>query len=517
MARIVSSSYSPIIGINIVTTLDNGEKSVKEYHIDDMVENLRYVDGETVKTISGRLSNINYKGAMTSHKYSDLSTLRSYFADDIKCTSIEIDTSTDFHSNVTEIPAREIVEDAGVHATRVHTEMTLACSFKATLTDDTEAEFVVNEGDDLKQLTYMTRGGDVTIDCRVVAFRYNAKMKPLSMIVVANGRVQIIDFITVKTVQGVSVCLNPCAVSLTEALDQDEDGYISIGPGETNQGFNVNKTAVIRGSKAGIPPKARVKNGMKDETILTGPIQFAENIDVTLDGLVLEKDAYLKFHNSPNITIQNCIIKGLIPSTGSNSFPLYLVNGGDTKLTVIANYFGKNLVTNTGTKMKNALELNTPIADGSIINGNYFEDGVCRNNHVCVYDAVDGATIEISKNHFEHAANGIRVGTKGDKQVTINAEHNSYDSTDPGAYAGLMIIQPYATQTISFAKHVININDTQHSDSEQLFYLYYNSVGDTQITDELKPTVIVDGEVVMAPIPVNTDGDEGSDDEVVAG
>ena len=72
MARIVSSSYSPIIGINIVTTLDNGEKSVKEYHIDDMVENLRYVDGETVKTISGRLSNINYKGAMTSHKYSDL-------------------------------------------------------------------------------------------------------------------------------------------------------------------------------------------------------------------------------------------------------------------------------------------------------------------------------------------------------------------------------------------------------------------------------------------------------------
>ena len=505
MARIVSSSYSPIIGINIITTLDSGENSVKEYHIDDMIENLRYVEGELVKTVSGRLSAINYKSAMASHKYTSVTTARSYFADDVKCTSIEIDMSTEYHSNVVEIPVREIVEDTGVHATRVHTELTLACSFRAVLTDDTEVEFVVNEGDDLKKLTYMTRGGDVTIDCRVVAFRYNSKMKPLSMIVISDGKLKIIDFITVKTVQGVSVCLNPCAVNLTEALEQDEDGYISIGPGETNQGLTVNKTAIIRGSKAGIPARERVLLGMKDETVFSGAITFGENIDVTLDGLVLTKDAYLQFKNSPNVVVQNCIIQGLIPATGSNSFPLLLVNGGDTKLEMSGNYFGKNVETTTGIKMKNCLELNTPLADGSYVNDNYFEKGVCRNNTVCVYDAVDGATIDICNNHFEYSANGIRVGTKGDKHVTINAEHNSYDDTEPGAYAGLMIIQPYGTLTTSFAAHVININDTEHTDEEQLFYLYYNSTGDTKITDELKPTVIVDGEVVMCPTPVTVE------------
>ena len=522
MARIVTSSYEPILGINIITTLADGTKSVKEYHIDDMIENLRYIENEEIKVISGRISKINYVNSLFDHSYGDIATIRSFFADDVKGTTMVIDKSTDYHSDLVEVPINEIIEDAGVSATRVKCDLTLSCAFKATLTDGTEVQFVVNEGDDLEKLTYMTRNGDITADVKMVAFRYSATLQPMSMVVIDNGKVKIIDFITVKSVNGVSVVLNPNAVNLTEALRDDADGYISIGAGETNQDFTIEKDAVIRGNKAGIPAKKRADAGIKDETILSGKITVAEGVNITIDGLVLTKNAYLTFKNNPNVTIQNTIIKDLIPGTGSNSFPIILSKGDPIKLSITDCYFGDNDVS-SGVKMKNCLELNTELVDGSTISNNYFEKSVCRNNIICPYDVVDGATIDISNNHFELSGNGIRIGTRGNKKAVFNIENNSYDSTsDYTEYAGLLLIQPYGKQTESFAQHTININNTTHSDDYQLWYLYYGR-DDTVIKNSLRPTVIVDGVVEMEPSPDTVtvkyivDGTENSNVEVVPG
>ena len=162
--------------------------------------------------------------------------------------------------------------------------------------------------------------------------------------------------------------------------------------------------------------------------------------------------------------------------------------------------------------MKNCLELNAPLKDGSIISHNYFEKTPARNNMICLYAAEDGATIEVSNNIFEFSGNGIRVGTKGDVKVNYIIDGNTYYSTYTETdveYAGLLLVQPYAKQTASLAKNVINISNTKHNDDKQLWYLYYGK-NDTQITKSLQPTVIVDDVIEMKPEP--EDGPEPSPD-----
>ena len=72
-------------------------------------------------------------------------------------------------------------------------------------------------------------------------------------------------------------------------------------------------------------------------------------------------------------------------------------------------------------------------------------------------------------------------------------------------YAGLLIVQPYGKQTTSFANAVINIDNTIfdgaiEGEDYQLYYLYAGS-NDMQFTDYNVPTVLIDGNTVLQPVP----------------
>lgn len=114
------------------------------------------------------------------------------------------------------------------------------------------------------------------------------------------------------------------------------------------------------------------------------------------------------------------------------------------------------------------------------------------------------ATIDISGNHFEYSANAIRIGFVGSPSCTINIFNNTYDETDTEnpKWAGLLLIQPYGKQTISFGDLKVYLKRnrcTKKGTKYQDWYLYCNE-SDTQITGELYPQVYIDGILQEEPV-----------------
>ena len=66
------------------------------------------------------------------------------------------------------------------------------------------------------------------------------------------------------------------------------------------------------------------------------------------------------------------------------------------------------------------------------------------------------------------------------------------DKSNDGAWAGILIIQPYGTRTVTMADCVINLDGNKGDESEQLWYTYCGP-SDTQLDDTTKPKVYVNG------------------------
>ena len=236
----------------------------------------------------------------------------------------------------------------------------------------------------------------------------------------------------------------------------------------------------------------------ENESIINGAINISGNSDVVLEGLTFTENALIEIENNGSLTLTNCKIVNVTPNA-AKTFIVKSTQSNPIKLTIENCYFGSNTTTSTG-NVYNGLELNCTLKDGSSISNNYCAAAVCTHNMINIYAVEEGATIYINNNHFEYSANAIRIGVKGEPNCTIVCDGNAYDATDTTYpdYAGLLLVQPYGKQTTSFANCTIKIDNTIHSDDEQLYYLYAGA-GDMQFTDSNKPTIIVDGITEVQP------------------
>ena len=108
MARMIRSDQEIILGVKFTTKFEDNSVAEHVFKIGDVIENLRYIlDGEIV-TISGKLSNINYSVASRStfNKSNPTNTLIK----DVTITSIDIDASSEYNSNIISVPVEEVVE-----------------------------------------------------------------------------------------------------------------------------------------------------------------------------------------------------------------------------------------------------------------------------------------------------------------------------------------------------------------------------------------------------------------------
>lgn len=504
MARIVSSDYIPSIALHVRTILESGSEIDSVLKDDTMVTDLRYVENEEIKKVTGRISRVGYRLKPMSIQYKNAATAKSYFGADVTPTEIDIDCSTEYQSKVVTIPVQEIIEFEGVtDVKRIKCELSYAVNVAVTLTDGTKQEFVIEEGQQLVGLTYLDRGGDKTVDARVVAFRYKTTLEPTDMIVIINNKIKEIDIEAVKSVKAVVTPVTPLSsTAIADAIAASTTGSVYLDAAAFNEAISITSDTTLFGAKAGIPANnlsLRHDDNINQETVLSGKISVSNGATITLDGLTLTKEACLSLSNAKNVTIKNCRITGLTP-VGTKSY-IVLPGASEMKLDVQNCYFGPNEETKVG-KFYNGFELTCKLSDGSIIANNYFADGSTSNNSICIYDAVDGANIIIEKNVWEKSANGVRIGTKGNVDCTIDIIDNEYLSTEEGVpeYAGLLLVQPYGKATTGMENVVITLNGTVHKDNLQLYYLYAGT-NDMQFDEYNIPTIIVDNNVEMAPIP----------------
>lgn len=239
----------------------------------------------------------------------------------------------------------------------------------------------------------------------------------------------------------------------------------------------------------------------------------APSKDVVFNGVDFTKDALVKIVSAASVTFKNCRFYGLNPNA-AKTFGLIANSGSALKLVIENCFFGDNPAVDTNV-LYNLMELNAAVSDGTSVSNNYFTKACCTHNQINMYDAGEEAIIKINGNYTEYSANMVRLGLKGSPKCTIMMENNTYlttDASENGDYAGLCLIQPYSSSTVSFNDMVVKMNKTvNRSGDDQLIYIYAAGT-DTKFNKETNyPKVYID-DVLLDKIPhpasVVVDGEE---------
>lgn len=494
MARVVNSTVTPFVKLNLHIHTATGVID-KQLSVDDMVENLRYVSNKTVAKASGRVAAITYKIAKSKRFYTNLAKLRSYFKFDVIPVNVVVDCSEVNHSNLIEVPVKEILEDEGVtDVKRISYDLSYGFDDVVEMSDGVSNAFRIQEGQIVNNLVYMYKGGESTVEsARVIAIRPSSgTITPAMLEMNMDGKLKEVSVASIISVGSVE---DPITTNEALGAAVEKGGVIQLDAG-TFGGIIATQSITLCGNKAGSPAAGstmRDKNTFIDETVLTEGIQGSAGVNIVLDGVVLTKAALIRMDGAGSVELKNCIVTGLDDGKDRALF-CHLTNGEPVKMNVEGCFFGSSY-RNGKESIYNMFELDAKLMDGSTFCNNYFKEGCQGHNTINIYGVEDNAVITIANNIWEYSGNGILIGTKGSPKCTINIERNEYKSTDMsdgGAYAGLMLIQSYLKETISWSGVTINLNRNVHKDTEGLYYVCNNSKCTTIDADNV-PVVKING------------------------
>ena len=173
MARLIKMTNEAILNVTVQTLFEDGSITERNLGIGDVVENLRFVkDGELV-TVSGKVTNINY--TLPSRISFNKNKPTDTFSTDVTVSTIEIDASEQYASNIIVVPAIEIVEDEGVeNVERIKFFATLEFKMNMFYSNRSSVELSLKVGDRVDGVKIMTStpGVDIIGTFDVIAFSY---------------------------------------------------------------------------------------------------------------------------------------------------------------------------------------------------------------------------------------------------------------------------------------------------------------------------------------------------------
>lgn len=521
MARNVNTQITPMITLHVNVLKEDGSVVEREINIDDMVTDLRYAANGRNNKVSGRVSNIAYKVERTKRLYTSVAKAKSWFKVDVTPTTLYVDTSKEYHSDVREIDVRELLEDSGVTGVkRITSYLSYGFHGEVLRSDDTVNTFDVKEGDILSDICYLFRGDEAVLDsAKLIAIkRDGVTLKPVALVLNLDNKLRTI---TVDQLVSIGEAGQPIdeTEKIMDSIDKTstDPQVLFVGAGTFKDTIEVSNNVSIRGNKVGIwgTSKNRDHVTFEDETIISGGISVKEGGKLEIDGCVLTGEAFLNLASGVSeISVQNCIICGL-KGTASKTYFLKGFSTEPTKVMIENCYFGDN--PQTASKVYNMFEMNFPLRTDSKISGNYFTKDACTHNFINIYGVMDDTAIEINDNVFEYSGSAIRLGAKGSpKNCTININNLTYNSTDETEdfkWAGMMIVQPYKHDTVSMDGIRVNINNVKRKDTHQLYFVYSSPGTGTLLTEENAPHVFVNGKeyprlfnhIIYGDIPATVD------------
>ena len=118
MARLINNTVSTETALKMITHFEDNSSIEKMIRVNDEVENLRYIENEELKVISGKVDKIGTN--ITKVTGVNLNKPVDNFAKDVKFRNITVDASEHWDSVLESFPVIEIVEDEGtINVTRI--------------------------------------------------------------------------------------------------------------------------------------------------------------------------------------------------------------------------------------------------------------------------------------------------------------------------------------------------------------------------------------------------------------
>lgn len=509
MARIIKTGIKVDIGTRIRNIYTDNTNSEVDLYKGDMVTNLQYVANEEVISVTGKIIEIGVSTIPGASKsYIDIS---DFISNRIMVNYITIDHSELYDSNISKIPAREILEykPEDNEMARVDIIPIIKVTLEVTLSDYSKSTVTLTEGTVLSDVVLLSKGGEKTVDIDIDHFVYSITPKNMNITVSgisvsASSDYSLVDstipILLIKSCGKNTITLDS-EVSLQSKIDElkesgNNDAIVLLSD-KYKEKINITNESIIRGYYSQVPANTGIRcSGIinDNESIIADKITCGENSDVVIQGVTITEDSLINLDNAKSVTFKNCKFIALNPLSNKS----FIISGKDaaetmdkTRIMIEGCYFGNNN-TDGSKSVYNGLEFGFKLAKGSYIKNCYFAKNCVTHNIINIYSVEDEATIYISGNHFEYSANAIRIGTVGNAKARIVISDNTYDETDPDTkYAGLLIVQPYGKKTISMHDLRIDINNTTKTDG-QLYYLYYNE-NDTEMNEEICPKLYVDG------------------------
>lgn len=182
MARIIKNSDKTIISAEIVTNFNNGTSKTNILNIGDKVTDLRYVENEEIKKVSGRVAEIVVSASKVTSV--NVTNLVDNFSTDVNLTTITIDASTEFNSKLIKVPAMEIIEDeADKNVKNVRVRAIARETMDMSYSDLSVVHQDIVIGDILGDCVIMNGPGteDTTGTFRVVAWLYNIANRAINV------------------------------------------------------------------------------------------------------------------------------------------------------------------------------------------------------------------------------------------------------------------------------------------------------------------------------------------------
>lgn len=212
--------------------------------------------------------------------------------------------------------------------------------------------------------------------------------------------------------------------------------------------------------------------------------------DIVFDGVDFTGNAYIFIEAANSVSLKNCRIYNMADTGKSVQF-FNSVNAPKCKIIIERCFFGDNKM-EIG-KLYNLINLDAVVMDGTSFSHNYFTDKCCTHNEISLYNADEGATINICNNVFEETDGGIRLGMCGSPACTFNVNDNVglAGVKDYPEYNGILLVQPCGKKTDSFENCTINMNMNVYPENQIIYG--YSGANDTMLDETNSPKVFING------------------------
>lgn len=314
MARLVNNSVTPETAVKMIIHFEDNTSSEKLIRINDEVENLRYIENEELKSVSGIVDKIGTN--ITKVTGVKLDAVVDNFAKDVNFRHMTVDASEHFDSQLISFPVKEIVEDEGtLNVTRIDFIPYPIVKMDMEYTDSTikNVELVVN--DVLGDLVAVGNKTLITGTYKIGALYYNCpKSIPnilgFYLVPIEGGKAIKVNFdqiISFEKKDATTVLDDSSLKSISDALAASEEGivYATIGTDVT------------------IPPRS-------DGKITTTMISEGKTLNVDLNGHSINTLAYAFYVNGGELNISDSTGSGKIECTklGATYPGVFVASGG---------------------------------------------------------------------------------------------------------------------------------------------------------------------------------------------